>query len=88
MATFVSKYHNLKLIVKPTTQIIIDNRPMIQYGSSIQFENGHYDTSNKDEIFFLRNHESKGRLFYEIDNNEKDSPSKKEVKKEIKVATS
>jgi len=88
MATFISKYGNLKLTIKPTKTILVDNQIVVEYGSFVQFTNGSYHTSNKDEINFLRNHPQKNEQFYEMkENNNKEKKTISE-EKEIKVATS
>ena len=82
MATFVSKYGNLKLVMKPTSQTIVNNQIIIEHGKSVEFSNGSFHTKNPDEIHFLRNHDAKGRMFYEID--EKDYYKEDETVQEEK----
>ena len=87
MATFASKYSNLKLVIEPTMAKVENGRQYIQYGKSLTFVNGGYHTTDKDKITFLRNHTGKGRLFYELDENENFEEMAINVKKR-KVATS
>ena len=71
MATFVSKYGNLKLTIKATRTIIIDNQPVIEHGSHIQFTEGTFITNDKDKINFMRNHPQRNEQFYEFKENKK-----------------
>lgn len=51
---FVSKYPNIKYIMKPTGLQVINGIPVLTAGKSIQFENGEYNTTDKEEIAFLK----------------------------------
>ena len=66
---YISKYHNLKLINKASYTKEVGGRVVAMAGSSIQFENGVYETDNEDEIKFLDNHPNCGNVFIKVKKN-------------------
>ena len=90
MATFVSKYSNLKLTIKATRTILVENQLVVDYGKDIQFTNGSFQTNDKDEINFMRNHPQLKEQFYEVKDikkhEKKDNLKGKD--REMKVAAS
>lgn len=61
MATFVTNIKKLRLVSKPTTQHIIDGTVMLEQGKTIEFgDEGRYETEDKSELEFLRNHDGNG----------------------------
>jgi len=66
---YISKYLNLKLVNKASYSKEVDGRVVVVSGSSIQFENGVYETDDKNEIAFLDNHPNCGNVFIKVEKN-------------------
>ena len=66
MAKFISKYLQLKLINKASYSKEVEGRVVVVPGKSVQFNNGVYETTDKDEISFLKNHPNFGNIFIEV----------------------
>lgn len=65
--TYVSKYLALKLIRESAYTKEVNGKFLPQKGTSIQFVDGAYTTSDKDEIEFLDNHPNQGNIFIKVD---------------------
>lgn len=59
MAKFLSKCHNQILTMKPQRNQVLEGIVMPVPGEHIRFNGGEYETTDKKEIEFIRNH----RLF-------------------------
>jgi len=93
MAVFVTNIKRLRLVRKPTSDHIIDGKLMVTQGITLEFGNeGRYETDDKSEIKWLREHEANGNnpkhtniLFFELDFKEEDylpvAPKVKEAAK-------
>ncbi len=66
---YISKYHNLKLVNKASYSKEVGGKVIVMQGSAIQFENGVYETDDKDEIAFLDNHPNCGNVFIKVEKN-------------------
>lgn len=66
---YISKYHNLKLVNKASYSKEVGGKVIVMQGSAIQFENGVYETDDKDEIAFLDNHPNCGNVFINVEKN-------------------
>jgi hypothetical protein len=71
MAKFITRLKNYRLVIEPAAREVVNGRPVIHYGKSIRFEDGYYETKDKSEIEFLKNHSDLNRLFYEEKEKEK-----------------
>lgn len=56
MATFLSKYAELKIVIAPKITPEQTFGRSDTGGAYIQFHNGQYTTTNKDEILFLKSY--------------------------------
>jgi len=77
MAKFISKYLSLKLVNRATYTKEVEGRIVVVPGSSIRFDNGVYETKDKDEIAFLENHPNFGSVFVRVDTKEIEEAKKK-----------
>jgi len=77
MAKYISKYLSLRLINKATYTKEVEGRIVVVPGSSIRFDNGVYETTDKDEIAFLENHPNFGSVFVRVDTKEIEEAKKK-----------
>lgn len=66
MPKYIAKYTDLKLIDKSTYTKEVEGRRVVVPGKAIQFANGVYETTDKDEIAFLDNHPNCGNVFIKI----------------------
>lgn len=73
MATFLSRYQNLILVIEPS----LPKKP--KPGKRIEFMQGRYETNDKKEIEYLRGHKKFGHLFMEIPEEKTEKPEKPEV---------
>lgn len=86
MTKFISKYKHYKLVMIATRKDFVGGIPNIVYGKSIIFKDGEYNTDNKDEIDFMRNHTDFGNILFESDNKTLEEIVKEpEVKIEIGI---
>ena len=67
LKTYISKYLKLRLVMKPSYTKDVDGRVVVTQGTSIQFNDGAYTTTDKKEIEFLENHKNFGSVFVEVD---------------------
>lgn len=65
--TYVAKYFNLKLVMDSSYYKEVGGKVLPVKGKAIQFEQGQYTTSDKDEIEFLENHPNFGSIFIKVD---------------------
>ncbi len=65
--TYISKYHELRLVNKSSYTKEVGGRVITVPGTSIQFHEGVYRTSDPDEIAFLDNHPNFGSVFTKIE---------------------
>ncbi len=65
--TYISKYHELRLVNKSSYSREVAGRVVTVPGTSIQFHEGVFRTSNPDEIEFLENHPNFGSVFTKIE---------------------
>ncbi len=65
--TFISKYHELRLVNKSAYNKEVSGRVITVPGTSIQFHEGVYRTSDPDEIAFLESHPNFGNTFVKIE---------------------
>lgn len=85
MAKYVTKYKNLRLVLKPTSQQIINNIQQIVPGTTIEFKKGEFSTDNKEFIEFLDNHAyAKSGKIFRVDKPEKKTSSKSSGKSTTK----
>lgn len=65
--TYVSKYFSLKLVMDSSYYKEVAGKVLPVKGRAIQFEQGAYTTSDKDEIEFLENHPNFGSIFIKVE---------------------
>ncbi len=65
--TFISKYHELRLVNQSSYTKEVGGRVVTVPGTSIQFHEGVYRTSDPDEIAFLESHPNFGSVFTRIE---------------------
>jgi len=65
--TYVSKYLQLKLIRESSYTKEVKGKILPVAGKSIQFNQGAFTTSDKEEIKFLENHKNFGTIFIKVD---------------------
>ncbi len=75
---FVARYAQLKLINKSTYTKEVEGRIVVVPGKSIQFRDGIYETSDKDEIAFLESHPNFGSVFFRLNPKEGADKAKEE----------
>ncbi len=63
---YISRYHELKLVVEPAYLKEVGIRILTIRGKYIQFHEGVYRTSDPEEIAFLDNHPNFGNVFRRI----------------------
>lgn len=64
---YISRYHELKLVVDPSYLKEVGVRVLTIKGKCIQFHEGIYRTSDPEEIAFLNNHPNYGNVFRKIE---------------------
>lgn len=62
---FVSPHRFLGIWMEPVTVTVVNGKRHVDHGRKIEFTNGIYDTSDPDEVGFLREHEDFGSRFVE-----------------------
>jgi hypothetical protein len=62
---FVSPHRFLGLWMSTPHVVVVDGKKHVDAGRKLEFVNGIYDTSDPEEITFLRQHEGFGRRFVE-----------------------
>ena len=65
--TFISKFRKLKLIIESAFTKEVNGKFLPQPGKYIQFVDGMYETSDKDEIKFLESHKNFETHFIKVD---------------------
>ena len=80
---FISRYAELKLVNKATYTKEIEGRVVVQPGKAIQFRDGVYETSDKDEIAFLESHPNFGNTFFRLKAKEETEKAKEEKFKSL-----
>ncbi len=75
---FISRYAQLKIVNKSTYTKEVDGRVVVVPGKSIQFKDGIYETSDKDEIAFLDSHPNCGNTFFRLKAKEETDKAKEE----------
>lgn len=65
MAKFIAKCQNQVLCMKPKRNQTVNGLTEVVEGQHIRFENGEVETSNKDEIAFIRKHRLFGNQIFE-----------------------
>ena len=60
---FISKYRELRLVVKSAYSKEVDGRIVTYQGKSIQFHDGMFETEDPEEIKFLEGHKNFGNTF-------------------------
>jgi len=65
--TYISKYHELRLVNRSSYTKEVAGRVVVVPGTSIQFHEGVYRTSDPDEIGFLENHPNFGNVFTKVE---------------------
>jgi hypothetical protein len=66
MAMFQSRCPNQVLCMKPARNSIIDGIVVPVPGEHIRFENGEYESSDKDKIAYLKRHPLFGTAIIEV----------------------
>ena len=79
---YISKILELKLINKSAYTKEVDGKVLVVNGSSVQFQEGKYETSNSEEIKFLDNHPNCGGVFIRIPDSVKDIKKEQEKQRE------
>jgi len=64
MANFITKYRRLELVIKPSFYETIAGRRILHEGKRIIFEDNNFETTDKEEIKFLLNHNGFNKKFY------------------------
>lgn len=65
--TYISRYHELRLVNQSSYTKEVGGRVITVPGTSIQFHEGVYRTSDPNEIAFLDNHPNFGSVFTKIE---------------------
>lgn len=65
--TYISKYHELRLVNQSSYTKEVAGRVVVVPGTSIQFHEGVFRTSDPDEIAFLENHPNFGNVFTKVE---------------------
>jgi len=66
MAKFQSRCPNQVLCMKPARNSIVDGIVVPVPGEHIRFHNGEYETTDKDQIAFIRRHRLFGTSIVEV----------------------
>jgi len=69
LTQYISKYRELRLINKASYSKEVEGKVIVVQGSSIQFHDGVYSTSDENEIKFLDNHPNCGGVFIKVKKN-------------------
>ena len=80
-AVYISKYLELRLVMLPAYTKEVAGRIMPVNGTSIQFHEGVYRTSDPEEIEFLDGHPNNGNAFTKVEKRELDTPTSKLIAK-------
>lgn len=72
---YISKYFELRLVNQSSYTKEVNGRVITIQGSSIQFHEGVYRTSDPDEIEFLDSHPNNGNAFTKIDKKDQKKAS-------------
>jgi hypothetical protein len=75
MAKFISKCQNQVLCIKPKRVQVIEGIAQVIEGQHIRFENGEVETSNKDEVAFIRKHRLFGNQIFEEKSESEPAPT-------------
>lgn len=67
---FVSRFSELKLVREPAYTEVVNGRTVPHAGTSVQFSNGVFETSDADELAFLRDHANFGDVFIEVEDKQ------------------
>lgn len=71
-ATYISRYLQLRIVRKPAYSREVDGQRVSTPGTSIQFEQGVFTTSDPDEIAFIEARPEFGKLIQKVPKNIKD----------------
>lgn len=66
-AVYISRYRELRLVNQSSYTKEVNGRVVVVPGTSIQFRDGVYRTSDEEEIAFLDNHTNLGNAFTKVD---------------------
>lgn len=72
-AIFISRYRELRLVVKSAYSNQVDGRIVTYPGKSIQFRDGVFETENPEEIKFLEGHKNFGNIFIRVEAGTKEA---------------
>lgn len=64
---FISKYNELRLVREPAYTETVNGRAVPHAGTSIQFHDGVFESSDAAEVAFLRDHANLGSAFVEVE---------------------
>ena len=73
---YISKFLELRIVVKPAYSKEIDGRVVVTQGKSIQFHDGVYNTEDSEEITFLDNNKNLGNVFIKVEGDIKKAKEK------------
>ncbi|MDK2821849.1 MAG: hypothetical protein PWP31_1814 [Clostridia bacterium] len=62
---FITKYKNHQLVMVPTRRVVEDGMSYQKAGKTIKFNGYEYETSNKEEIDFIKGHRLFGSVIFE-----------------------
>jgi hypothetical protein len=65
--TYISRYLELRLVVKASYKKELEGQIVVTPGRSIQFHDGVYETDDQDEIKFLEAHKNFGNIFIRVE---------------------
>lgn len=85
VARYISQVAELKLVNKATYTKEVEGRIVVVPGTSIQFHDGIYETSNPEEIKFLESHPNFGNIFYRIKPTEDAQKAREEQFKSLEA---
>ena len=83
-AVYISKYLELRLVILPAYTKEVAGRIMPVPGTSIQFHEGVYRTSDPEEIEFLDNHPNNGNAFTKVEKRDLGTPANELIAKQYK----
>lgn len=82
---YISKYNELRLVNQSSYTKEVGGRVITVPGTSIQFHDGVYKTSDPDEITFLDNHPNCGSVFTKVERKDQDKAASQLIAEKYKT---
>jgi len=71
-ATYISRYRELRIVVKPSYNKEVDGRVVTVNGTDVRFEAGQYTTTDPEIISYLESQKMFGDIYIRVPDNVKD----------------